>query len=155
MLKETSCPGTIDCVYVEDHVRADDLHKAVEAQGRVAIAAIRDQVNTSIPEGERAVISDWLDVLVTMFACQGHPTRDCRDVLLYSDGSAVFRLIPDGKADAEARDYFDDSDTDEDIGDLAEALATGLTGHKLGVNDPPAQARREPNGLLPRILDLR
>jgi hypothetical protein len=147
--------SNIDYVYIDDGVREDDLHKAVEAQGRVAIAAIRHRINISIPEGEKAAISAWLDVLATMLAHQGDPTRDCSDVLLYSDGSAVLRLIPDDNADVEARDYRDDSDADDYIGDLAETLATSLAGYKVQVNAPPLQAHREPGLLWSRLLDRR
>ena len=85
MSEEVSRSDHIDFFYVEDRVLAGDLHKAVEAQGRIAIAAIRGRLNANIPEGDLAAISAWLDVLAAMLACQGNPTRDCSDVVLYSE----------------------------------------------------------------------
>ena len=130
-----------ECVYITCDALEWDIHKAVEAQGFIAIAAISNQIEAALPEDVRAPIRAWLDVLKTMFLCQGHPTRDCTDVVLYSDGSPVFRLVPDGTvADIEARDFLDDSDDGFDyIGEVAEHLFTVTlgTGYRVEIGDPP------------------
>jgi len=129
-----------------------DLHKAVEAQGFIALAAIRNRIEAAIPDDRVPEISAWLDVLTTMLLCQGHPTRDCQDVVLYSDGSPVFRLVPDDTlADVEARDYLDDCDDKFDyLGEVADHLfsATLNTGYRVEVNDPPISEPREPSYLV-------
>jgi hypothetical protein len=133
-------------------VENSDIHKAVEAQGFIALAAIRNRIEAAIPDDRVPEISAWLDVLTTMLLCQGHPTRDCRDVLLYSDGSPVFRFVPDGSvADVEARDYLDNSDDQFDyLGEVAEHLFTASlgTGYRVEVNEPPDREPREPSHLV-------
>jgi hypothetical protein len=61
---------TISCVYVGDCYE-DDLHKAIEAQGRIAIGEIRVLVNSVMSEEDQAAIKARLDVLTAMLACQG------------------------------------------------------------------------------------
>jgi hypothetical protein len=60
---------TINCVYVGD-CDEDDLHKAIEAQGRIAIGEIRVLVNSVMSEEDQAAIKARLDVLAMMLACQ-------------------------------------------------------------------------------------
>ena len=150
-------PTTAHCVYFEDcyEVADSDLHKAVEAQGFIALAAIKSRVEADMPDDGHAVVLAWLDVLATMLMCQGHPTRDCTDMVLYSDGSPVFRLVPDGTvAEVEARDYLDNCDDDFDyIGEIAEHLFTATlnTGYRVEVTDPPVEEHREPSHLV-RLL---
>ncbi len=141
-----------DSVYITCDALPEDIHKAVEAQGFIAIAAIRSQIDAGLPEDRRAPIRAWLDVLATMLLCQGHPTRNCTDVVFYSDGSPVFRLVPDGTvADIEARDYLDNSDDGFDyIGEVAEHAFTAAlgTGYRVEVTDPPDRESREPGHLV-------
>ena len=147
-------PTTAHCVYFEDcyEVAGPDLHKAVEAQGFIALAAIKNRIEADMPEDGRAAMRAWLDVLAAMLLCQGHPTRDCTNVVFYSDGSPVFRLVPDGTlARSEARDYLDNCDDGSDyIGEVAEHLfaATLNTGERVEVNDPPVREREEPGHLV-------
>jgi len=149
-----STPTTAHCVYFENCYEVDDsdLHKAVEAQGFIALAAIKNRIGAATLEGGRAAVYEWIDVLTVMLLCQGHPTRDCREIVLYSDGSAVFRLVPDDTVDgAEARDYLTNRDDDFDyIGEVAEHLFTNTlnTGYRVEVNDPPAMERGEPSHLV-------
>jgi hypothetical protein len=60
---------TINCVYVGD-CDEDDLHKAIEARGRIAIGEIRVLVNSVMSEEDQAAIKARLDVLAMMLACQ-------------------------------------------------------------------------------------
>ena len=136
----------INCVYLEDFsIQESDLHKAVEAQGCIAVAAIKQLIDGMKPEQSRADITAWLNVLAMMLKAQGEPTRHCFGVALYEDGSPVFRLVPDGTADVEAKLYLDDADevdledADDDfpfIGDLAEHLFTNMPGYRPEVNEP-------------------
>ena len=141
-----------EMVYVTCDARQEDIRKAVEAQGFIAIAAIRSQIEAALPEDRGAPIRAWLDVLATMLLCQGHPTRDDRDKAHYSDGSPVFRLVLDGAvADVGVEDYLDKSVDDFDyIGEVAEhSYSTTLnTGHQVEVNDPPVEEPWEPSHLV-------
>ena len=141
-----------EIVYITCDARQEDIRKAVEAQGFIAIAAIRSQIEAALPEDRGAPIRAWLDVLATMLLDQGHPTRADRDKAHYSDGSPVFRLVLDGAvADVGVEDYLDKSVDDFDyIGEVAEhSYSTTLnTGYQVEVNDPPVEEPREPSHLV-------
>lgn len=147
----------INYVYLDDRIREDDLHKAVEAQGRIAIGEVKALLDDILPEDRRVAILDRLDVLRAMLGFQGDPTRDCRDMSLYRDGSPVFRLVPDGTADVEARDYLGEADEEFDyhIGELAEHLSTGVPGCRVEVNDPPVEEPGVPGLLLALLRERR
>jgi hypothetical protein len=146
-----------EIAYIPEEAVHNDLHKAVEAQGFIAIAAIKNQLEAALPEDRRAPIRNWLEVLAVMMLCQGHPTRDDRDKAHYSDGSPVFRIVLDGTvADVDVEDYLDSSvDNFDYIGDVAEYLysSTLNTGYQVEVNDPPVQELREPSQLVQRLRE--
>jgi hypothetical protein len=134
----------IDFAYLDHRVAEADVHKAVESQGRVAIAAIEGRIDGAVSQEAKAQIDAWLGVLRTMLAVQANPTRDDSSMARYSDGSAVLRLVPDGTADVKSRDYLGDLDDDFDyLGDLAEYLSAGMPGYRLEVTDPPVPEPRD------------
>lgn len=139
--------------YIPVEAVRNDRHRTVEAQGFIAIAAIKNQIEAALPEDRRAPIRNWFEVLEDMTLAQGHPTRDDRDKAHYSDGSPVFRFVLDGTV-ADVEDYLDGSVDDFDyIGDVAEYLysSTLNTGCQVGLNSFPVQQLREPRQLVQRL----
>jgi len=149
---------TINCVYVGDCYE-DDLHKAIEAQGRIAIGEIRVLINSRMSEEDQAAIKAPLDVLAMMLACQADPTRDDVDFANYSDGSPVLRIVPESDGMVSKAAYDDDFVCDtagvcEEVGELAEYLALIVTGARVEVNTPPG-CDRQLTSLLTRLLGAR
>lgn len=136
-----------------------DMHKAIEAEGSLAVANIKYLLGDVVDGPRRVEIMRQLGVLKEMLARQSGGARDASDVALYSDGSPVFRLIFDGATDLEERNclgYYcvqDLYESFDSVGELAEYLVMEISGYRAEVNRPPAQEMPNPINFRARLMD--
>ena len=127
-----------------------DWHKAIEAEGRLAIGRIKCLIEDQVSDQNRERIMHELSLLAEMLRRQDAATESKAEAGVYSDGSSVFRLIQDGATDLEEKNCLgqyanqDLYESFHSVGELAEHLVTVVLGYRTVVNKPPATTLLDP-----------
>jgi hypothetical protein len=141
-------------VYIDPSFPHDegDLAKAIEAQGILMIAILRNTLADKLSGDDNAVVDKALDALHGLLVVQAHPTRDCDRVDVYSDGSEVIWMAP---TDTESAPQLRVSEVITDKHYLWEVVQnlTKMPGYRVVVNHPPElpENPRTPGGLFDRL----